>query len=127
MKHRDVLKHQDYLYQLKSKLHVVSGHVQMGRYVHACAEESSFCGLVYSLLTMRALRASFCGGGSLKKFTMMVSSTVFAQPDYMLIADLVDVTRWRPRWAILPLWLPSLVTEIIMCVYLQCHLQPTRD
>ncbi len=34
----------------------------------------------------------------------------------ILIADLVDVTRWQPRWSILPLWLPSLVTMIIMCV-----------
>jgi hypothetical protein len=72
MKHRDVLKHQDYSYQLKSKLHVVSGRVQMGRHVRACAEASSFCALVYSLLIRRALRGSFCGEGSLKKSTMMV-------------------------------------------------------
>jgi hypothetical protein len=72
MKHRDVLKHQDYLYQLKSKLHVVSGRVQMGRHVRASAEASSFCALVYSLLIMRALHASFYGGGSPKKSTMMV-------------------------------------------------------
>jgi hypothetical protein len=72
MKHRDVLKHQDYLYQLKLKLHVVSGRVQMGRHVRAYAEASSFCALVCSLLIMRPLRASFCGGGNLKKSTMMV-------------------------------------------------------
>ena len=72
MKHRDVLKHQDYLHQLKSKLHVVSGRVRMGRHVHACAEASSFCALVHSLLIVRALRVSFSGGGSLKKSTMMV-------------------------------------------------------
>jgi len=30
------------------------------------------------------------------------------------IYDDVDVTRWRPRWPILPLWLPTLVTEIII-------------
>jgi hypothetical protein len=41
-----------------------------------------------------------------------------AQPDcYVLIADLVDVTRWRPRSLFLPLWLPSLVTNIVMCVH----------
>lgn len=72
MKHRDVLTHQDYLSKLKSKLHLANGHVQKGRHVRACAEASSFCALVYSLLIMRALRASFCGGGSLKKSTMMV-------------------------------------------------------
>lgn len=43
--------------------------------------------------------------------------TVFVQPGcFIIIVDLVDVTRWRPRWPILPLWLPNFITEIIMCV-----------
>src|SRR5258708_15994908 len=63
MKHRDVLKHQNYSYPLKPSLHVVSGRVQTGRHVCACAEASSFYALVYNLSIKRDLRVSSCGGG----------------------------------------------------------------
>ena len=43
--------------------------------------------------------------------------SVCVRPSYAN-CDLVDVTRWRPRSAFLPLWFPNLAAEIVRCVFM---------